>query len=139
MSSYALSLINAPKTIVNLDIAPYQESSSKEVHVEKRRPLALLPANHCAPTNSAANIPAAARSSTNHLVPKRKAPSGDRQGSHAGNKTGGKTKTAESSSTLSKIRRHLPQPSIKRRAGQYESSDEEDESKIIADLFSRAS
>jgi len=57
MSSYALSLINAPKTIANLDIAPYQESSSKEIHVEKRKLLALLPAIHKAATNSAANIP----------------------------------------------------------------------------------
>jgi hypothetical protein len=117
MSSYTLSLINAPKTIANLDIAPYQESSSKEVHVEKRKPLALLPANHKAPTNSAANIPATARSSTSNIGLKRKAPSGDRQGNHAGSKMGGKAKKTESSSTLPRIRRHLPQPSIKRRAG----------------------
>jgi len=78
MSSYALSLIKAPKTIANLDIAPYQESYSKEVHVEKRKPLALLPANHKAPTNSAANITATARSSTSNKGLKRQAPSGDR-------------------------------------------------------------
>ena len=137
MSSYALSLINAPKTIANLDIAPYQESSSKEVHVEKRKPLALLPANHKAPTNSAANIPATARSSTSNIGLKRKAPSGDRQGNHAGSKMGGKAKKTESSSSLPRIRRHLPQPSIKCRAGQYESSDGEDDPNIIAKLLAK--
>ena len=117
MSSYALSLIIAPKTIANLDIAIYQESSSKEVHVEKRKSLALLPANHKAATNSAANIPASARSSTSNIGLKRKAPSGNRQGNHAGSKMDGKAKKTESSITLPRIRRHLPQPLIKRHAG----------------------
>jgi len=117
MPSYALSLINAPKTIANLDIAPYQESSSKEVHVEKRKSLALLPANLKAPTNSTTNIPATARSSASNIALKRKAPIGDRQGNHAGSKMGGMAKKTDSSSTLPRIRRHLPQPSMKRRAG----------------------
>jgi len=137
MSSYTLSLINAPKTIANLDIPPYQENSSKEVHVEKRKPLALLPTNHKVPNNSAANIPATARSSTSNIGLKRKAPSGDRQGNHVGSKMGGKAKKTESCSTLPRIRRHLPQPSIKRRAGQYESSDEEDDPNIIAELLAK--
>lgn len=135
MSSYALSLINAPKAIANLDIAPYQESSSKEIHVEKRKPLALLPANHHAPTNSAANITTAARSSTSNTNLKRKAPRGDGQGNHAGSKMSGKAKKEESSGTLPRIKRHLPQSSIRRRAGQYESSDEEDDSSAIAKLL----
>ena len=137
MSSHALSLINAPKTIADIDKAPYQESSSKEIHVEKRKPLALLRVNHKAPTNSTASIPATARSSTSNIGLKRKAHSGHRQGNHAGHKMGGKAKKTESSSTLPMIRRHLPQPSIKRRVGQYESSDEEDDPNNIAELLAK--
>jgi len=107
MSSYALLLINAPKTIANLDIAPYKDSSSKELHVEKRKPLALLLANHKSPTNSVANT-ATARSSTSNIGLKRKAPSSDRQSNHVGSKMGAKAKNTESSSTLPRIRRHLP-------------------------------
>lgn len=73
MASYTLSLINAPKTIANLDIAPYQENSSREkAHQKKRNPLAALPANHKAPINSAANITTAARSTTNNIEQRRK-------------------------------------------------------------------
>ena len=50
---------------------------------------------------------------------------------------GGKAKKTESSSTLPRNRRHLPQSLIKRRAGQYESSDEEDDSNIIAELLAK--
>jgi len=50
---------------------------------------------------------------------------------------GGKTKRTESSSPLPRIRRHLPQPSIKRRAGQYERIDEEDDPNIIAELLAK--
>jgi predicted RNase H-like nuclease (RuvC/YqgF family) len=50
---------------------------------------------------------------------------------------GGKAKKTESSSTLPRIRRHLPQPTIKRCAGQYESSDEEDDPNIIAELLAK--
>jgi len=97
----------------------------------------VLPANHKAPTNGTANIPATARSSTSNIGLKRKAPSGDRQGNHAGSKMGGKAKKTESYSTLPRIRRHLPQPSIKRRVGQYESSDEEDDPNIIGELLAK--
>ena len=50
---------------------------------------------------------------------------------------GGKAKKTESSSTLPRIGRHLPQPSIKHRVGQYESSDEEDDPNIIAELLAK--
>ena len=137
MASYALSLINAPKTVANLDIAPYQENSSREkVRQEKRNPLAALPANHKAPINSAANITTAARSTTNNIERKKKNPSGEGSSSRAGSRKAGKSKEADSSSALHRIRRHLPRPSIKRRAGQYESSDEEDDPSILADLKS---
>jgi len=97
----------------------------------------LLPANHKAPTNSAANIPATARSSTSNIGLKRKAPSGDKQGNHAGSKMGGKANKTKSSSPLPRIRRHLPQPSIKHRAEQYERSDEEDDPNIIVELLAK--
>ena len=50
---------------------------------------------------------------------------------------GGNAKKTESSNTLPSIRRHLPQPSIKHRAGQYESSDEEGDPNIIAELVAK--
>ena len=126
MASYALSLINAPKTVANLDIAPYQENSSREkVRQEKRNPLAALPANHKAPINSAANITTVARSTTNNIERKKKNPSGEGSSNRVGSRKAGKSKEVESSSALPRIRRHLPRPSIKRRAGQYESSNEE--------------
>jgi len=89
------------------------------------------------PTNSTANIPATARSSTSNLGLKRKAPSGDKEGNHADSKMGGKAKKTESSSTLPRIRRHLPQPSIKHCVGQYESSDEEDDPNIIVKVLAK--
>ena len=52
-------------------------------------------------------------------------------------KMGDKAKKTESSSTLPRIRSHLLQPSIKHRAGQYESRDEEDDPNIIAELLAK--
>jgi predicted RNase H-like nuclease (RuvC/YqgF family) len=50
---------------------------------------------------------------------------------------GGMAKKTDSSSTLPRIRRHLPKPSIKHHVGQYESSGEEDDPNIIAKLLAK--